>query len=509
MASLLAACTGGDGAGSPATQQNPDVLNIAIGTTPDTLDPALNGNGDPLQIVTSLAYEPLINLLPDGSYGPGLATDWGYVGEGNTVFEMQLREGVKFSDGSDLTAEGVKASLEYFGSAGGPFASRVENMASIEATGPLSVRITLNDPTPTMEYMLSQRSMTGSIVSPEGLQDVAALGTSTAGAGQYVLDRAETVTGQVYTFVPNEHYFAPEVVQFDKVVVKVIADPNAQLQALQSGEVDYMLGTPNVAEAAERSGFNVSASPSSVNMAMVLDREGKVVPALGDERVRQAMNYAVDREAVTEALYGEHGRASDVASLPGFDSYAESLEGAYPYDPEKASELLAEAGFADGFSFDLIAFNLQLGVTDAAQALASEWAKVGIRANIVTPVDFADFRTRMEAPDAQAVLMFYGLNPMQINGEDWFLGWGNPHRVFDPTIDELFVKGAGEPDPAVRQADYVALQERLSELAWFTPFAHMDKIVISRPGLEGAEVAGTYLDPNPALFTVSTESAEE
>ncbi len=505
-AAVLSACAGGNGGGGggSVSAQDPDVLNIAIQTTPDTLDPALNGNGDPLQIVSSLAYEPLINLLPDGSFGPGLATEWEYVGDGNTQFDMTLREGVKFSDGSELTAEAVKASLEYYGAAGGSFGSRIENMASIDVTGPLSLSIKLIKPTPTMEYIFSQRSLTGSIISPKGLENVAALGTSTAGAGKYVLDQGATVTGQVYTFLPNENYFDPETIEFDKVVVKIIADPNAQLQAMQAGEVDYIIGTPNTADAAEKAGFNVSTSPNMVNMAMIFDRAGDIVPALGDERVRQALNYAVDRDAVAAALYGDYGTASDASSIPGFDSYSEDLEGVYPYDPDKAKELLKEAGYADGFEFNLVAFNLQLGVTDAAQALASEWAKIGVTANIVIPVDFADFRSKLTS-NAEAVMMFYGLNPMQVNGEDWFLGWSNPNQIMDPTIDDLFVAGAGEADTDARQADYVELQQRLSELAWFVPFAHMDKIVISRPGLEGAEVSGTYLDPNPALFTVSAE----
>ncbi|MFT4306068.1 MAG: ABC transporter substrate-binding protein [Microbacterium sp.] len=503
LALLLTACAGGGGTAT-ATAQDPDTLNIAIQTTPDTLDPALNGNGDPLQIVTSLAYEPLITLMPDGSFGPGLATEWGYVGDGNTVFEMTLRDDARFSDGSAVTAEAVKASLEYYGHAGSAFASRVQNMTSIEVTGPLSLRITLATPTPTMEYILSQRSMTGSIIGPSGLADPAALGTTTDGAGKYVIDAGATVTGQVYTFVPNEYYFDPDSIQFDKVVVKIITDPNAQLQAMQAGEVDYIIGTPNTADAAAQSGFEVYTAPNMVNMAMILDRAGEIVPALGDERVRQALNYAIDRDAVATALYGEYGSASDVASIAGFDSYDASLEGTYTYDPDKAEELLAEAGYPDGFSFDLVAFNLQLGVTDAAQALASEWAKIGVTANIVIPIDFADFATQLGS--APVIMMFYGLNPMQVNGEDWFLGWANPEGVSDPTIDELFAAGAAEADPAARQQDYVALQERLAELAWFVPFAHMDKIVIARPGLEGVEVNGTYLDPDPALFTVESTS---
>ncbi len=101
----------------------------------------------------------------------------------------------------------MKASLEHYGATpGNPYASRIANMASIEVTGPLSLRITLVKSNPILEYLFSPRSLTGAIVGPEGIADPASLGTSTDGAGKYVLDVADTVTGQQYTFVPNENY---------------------------------------------------------------------------------------------------------------------------------------------------------------------------------------------------------------------------------------------------------------------------------------------------------------
>src|SRR6266567_6380696 len=186
---VLTACSGSgsQSSGNTGNSAKSDTLTIAVSAATDTLNPVLGGNIDPLLIYEELAYAPLIYLKPDGSFAPGLATTWGYVGQGNRAFDLTLRSGVKFSDGSGLSAAGVKSYFEYAGKAGGQEeAARVMNFASMDVTGPLSLHITLKRPDPSLPYAFSQPP--GYVISPKALQSPNSLGTTPAGAGQYVLN---------------------------------------------------------------------------------------------------------------------------------------------------------------------------------------------------------------------------------------------------------------------------------------------------------------------------------
>lgn len=509
VAMLLGVSFAAAAAGKPETKsaaeqgkvrpQSPTVLNIGVNTGVNTLDPALSGNGDPLDIFTELAYDPLIYKMPDGTFAPGLAASWRYVGSGNKVFEIQLRPNVRFSDGSALTAVGVKKYLEYYGSASGPFANRIAQFKSIEVTGPLSLRITLKSSNPELPFLFSQRQVTGDIISPKGLDNPKALGTTTAGAGQYMIDSTNTVTNQKYTYVPNPNYWNPKAVHWKKIVVKVIPDPNAMLSALQSGEIDYAFGSSRTAAAAKKAGFDVQIQPYIFTQVQIMDRDGKVVPALGDVRVRQALNYAIDRKAVAKALFGDYGTGNDQSSLPGADSWSNQLTNYYAYNLDKAKQLLAQAGYAKGFTLPMIAYNLQPGETDAAAAIASEWAKIGVHVEITVPVSMSDFISKFR--QFPTMMFFYGILPMYFMGSEWFGGgYANPFHVEDKTIDELYAKASAEPDKQKRDALWVQLQQRLLDLAWMVPFGAQDQILYVRPGLKGVDLGPKNLDPNPVFF---------
>lgn len=501
VAALLTGCSGGGASSSGPSKQNSDVLNIALNTAPNTLDPALGGNGDPIVIPYELAYEPLIYRLPDGSYGPGLATEFGYTDDQNKVFELTLRKGVTFSDGSPLTADAVKASLEYYGKAGGPFAGRLQQFQSIDVTGPLSVRITLKTSNPNLPYLLMQRSTLGDIISPEGLKNPKSLGTNTAGAGPYKIDTSATVSGQTYTFVPNEKYWNKEAVHFKKVVLKVISDPNATLSALKSGQVDYAFGNARTAGDAKRAGFQVLTSPYIFAQVQIMDRDGVVVKALGDQRVRQALAMSIDREAVAKALFGEYGGVDNQSSVPGAEGYSKDLENVYPYDLKKAKALLKEAGYPNGFELPMTAFNLQPGETDAAQAIASAWSQIGVTVKIDVPTSLNEFITKLSSKQSPNMMFFYGVNPMSVMFSEWSgNGYGNPFGVDDPELEAIYAAANAEPDKDKRDVLWVKLQARLQELAWMVPFAYQDKIVIARPGLDKIALSPSNLDPNPVYF---------
>jgi peptide/nickel transport system substrate-binding protein len=455
-----------------------------------------------LDIAGELAYDPLIYREPNGTLVPGLATKWGYVGTGNNVFDLTLRSGVKFSDGSALTAAGVKAYFAYFAKSGGIFADYAA-FASVTVTGPLSLQIKLASPDPELADKFTQDLGVGNVISPIGLKNVAALGTSTAGAGQYVLDQGATVTGQTYTFTSNANYWNPSAIHWKKIVVTVISSPTAALDAMQSGQVDYMLGNAQTAAAAKTDGFTVTSQPNALLQVALMDRSGQATKALGNLKVRQALNYAIDRPQLAAALYGTYAQASQQFSLPGSPYYQSSLANYYPYDPAKAKQLLAQAGYPNGFSLTMYAFNLTGGESTAAQAVASYWSKIGVNVNITVPTSLGAGIKSVIGKQFATQVYFMNNYTMYLNAQQLLGTTGdfyNPFGDSNPTFESLQAQAAAAADGA---KIYQQLQTAMVQNAWFVPLMTVDKVVISRPGLEGIEMTPNSLNPDPAFFRAS------
>ena len=491
---LLAACGGGGGT-APAGPRQPDpqTLVIASDIAPNSLNPALGGSGDPQEYFFELAYDTLIHREKDGSLKPGLASAWKWVGEGSRALEMTLREDIVFSDGAKLTAQGVKASLEYYAKAGGPLASNLATVQSIDVLGAARLRINLNKSNPDLPLYLATNT-TGEIISPTGLAHPDALGTATAGSGQYVLDAAGTVSGQTYTYVPNTHYRDQSAIHWKKVVIKVIKDENATLAALKAGEIDYAMGEPTTAAAARKAGFTVGTTPLSIMQLMILDRAGKLSAPLSKVEVRQAMMYGVDRAAIAKSLFGDYATGYDAAVLKGSDGYSDQLAGKYTYDPGKAKELLAQAGYANGFDLPIIVNLTGVGESKAAEAFAASMAALGINVKITVPANVNElFSTYLKFP---AMMFDYG-SPVQTaysRGNDLLYSWGNPLKETDPDLDALYQKAAGAPD-ADRAADWQAFELALGQKLYVLPMFSKARIFYSRPGLAGIDLSAANVNP--------------
>lgn len=381
---VLSACTGGGGSSA-----NSDTLTVAITTPPISMDPTTAGNGVPLIWYMNLAYEPLIKRAVDGTAEPGLATEWGY-SDDRLTFTMQLREDVQFSDGDELTAEAVVAWLEHY-KANGTFSGWLVNVSTIEATGPLEVTLTLSTPDPMLPYGFDQGVPAGAIVSPTGMADLEALGTETHGAGPYMLDPEATITSSTYTFVKNPNYWNPDGQHWETIVLQVFTDANSVLSALRSGQVQVAQGSATTAGAASDAGFDIYTAPSGMVGIYLADIDGTITPALSDVRVRQALNYAIDREAITETLYGEFGIPTTQFVPEGIGGYLPELEERYPYDPEKAIELLAEAGYPDGFSFTVLEQPGFDGSDLLPQAMAEQFAAIGVDMEVKSFAAFSEY----------------------------------------------------------------------------------------------------------------------
>ncbi|AEW99837.1 ABC transporter substrate-binding protein [Streptantibioticus cattleyicolor] len=296
---LTALLAGGCSAGADQSPNGPGVLAVGTGFTPDSLDPARINTAFTWYV--DPAYDPLIYLAPDGSLHPRLALSWRYVGSGNRVFEIRLRPHVRFSDGTPLTADVVKRNIAYFRGAGGGAAPYLAPVTSVDVIDPLTVRLTLSRPDPLLAQVFTQDHQAGDVISATALDRPGRLATRTFGAGPYVLDAAATVADDHYTYVPNPGYWNRAAVPRHKLVIKVLPNADTALAALRTGQVDAVQGDQTTVDAARTAGLNIADAPHVVWGLALADRAGTLSTPLGDVLVRQALNYAVDRRAITKA----------------------------------------------------------------------------------------------------------------------------------------------------------------------------------------------------------------
>jgi peptide/nickel transport system substrate-binding protein len=383
-ASALVAC-----APSTSSSSTSSTLTIAATAGPTTLDPTLSVNGIPGVWFPNLAYEALIERAPDGTAKPGLAKDWAYSSD-RLSFVLNLRDDVKFSDGTKMTAEDVANWLKHYKEKGS-IGAWLANVSDISATGANQVTLKLSTPDPMLPYALDQGGMAGDVVGPAGLKDLGALGSTTNGAGPYMIDKSATIQNSKYVYVKNPYYFDKSKQKWSKIVIKIISDGNAIISALKTGQVQVAEGAATDAAAAKSAGLNIVSAPSAMLGMYIGDIDGKIVPALKDVRVRQALNYAIDRKGIAKSLYGDYGKPTDQFVPKGVGGYLASLEDKYPYDPAKAKQLLADAGYPSGFSFTLVEQPAVSSGDLLAQAMVDNWKAVGVNVTLKPTDSFATY----------------------------------------------------------------------------------------------------------------------
>lgn len=480
---------------------------LTIGTSyPPTpnLDPG-NANGANLWYL-ELAYEPLIKMAADGTLKPGLATSWKYVGSANTTFELRLRDGVTFSDGSPLTADVVKANLDRFrGTAQLSTAAQLADVTEVTAVDKSTVRIRLSKPNPSIPAVLSEFYGAGDLVSGPALTDPAKLATRTFGAGPYTLDPAHTVEGDHYTFIRNQHYWDQKNVRFETVVVKVLPNANSALAALKTGQVDIVTGAPNTDKEAKSAGMQVLSVPQTFVGLALADRAGAKLRALGDVRVRQALNYAIDRQKIATGLVATYGGPTPTEQIvlpeqPGYND-----KKFYPYDPEKARELLREAGYAEGFTLPVISFSGPSGMTPLLQVMANQLKEVGVTLAITDTSDTNKYIQDMTGGQFPAYGIAFGTMPLHLMGPLLFLPSAtpfNPYHSTDSTVDSLYAQAAAA-EPQERANLEQKMVARLVEQAWFVPVLFQPVSYYARQGVHGLSATPNRPTPNPLEWSLT------
>lgn len=472
---ILAACGGGGG-----TTASSDTLTVALpGFTPDNFDlPTVYSSP-----IFEVAYEPLIRVSATGEYEPGIAESWEY-SENNTVFTMKIREGVKFSDGTDVTVQAVVDSLKYYKSVPGLYAGFLEPW-TIEAAGDDSVRISYKEPFRGMEYVLASdgNGTSGMIISNAGLANPEKMKTDMFGAGPYDYVPDESEPGDHYTFKPNPNYYDKSRQHWKKIVFRVIGDPNTAFNALVTGQVqvDYT-GGQTVMPQAESKGFDVTESMTWATSIMIWDRKGEVSKPLGDVRVRQAMALALDRDSIAKAS-GPGSKPLDQFAIPDKLGADPDLSSKYTYDVDRAEQLMADAGYADGFSVTMLTNSDDPASTTAVAAAVEQLAAIDVKVKLKASPDstfYSDLASRKYALGAVS----WGLGGDVVWDADrlyklpYSAVW-NPFASTDPELDEAY-QALATSDDATLEENATKFNEVMTEKTWFIPISHTPNYVFSK-----------------------------
>ena len=452
---LLTACGGGT-----TSAQSTGTVTLAATSVVSKWDPYKNDWSvfkESLQAV----YDSLIYRGADGAFSPGMATEWGY--STPTTFEMTLREGVTFTDGTTFDAAVAKKNLDRAKTVTGPKTFQLADVTGVEVTDPYKLKLTLSQPNPSLPLVFTQNL--GMMVSSQAIDNPDQLDQQPVGSGPYSLDAARSTPNDTFTFVKNDGYWDVANTHFNTYVLKKISDTAAALNALRSGQIDGTIGNRPDVPTAEQAGMKTHQQLSYSAGLMIGDREGRDVPALGDVRVRQALNYAMDREALQETI-GD-GTISTQLFPPGSPGNDPTLDTKYPYDPEKARQLLAEAGYGNGLDLTIVCTQVQF-FDRYAQAAAQMLNKVGINATI-NNLQLPDYQTARFSGKTPTYAWFYNpadnfYDASQVLSSN---GLYNAYKIKDPKVDELIARAAVQTG-AEQDATFKELSAYTVDQAFFT-----------------------------------------
>jgi peptide/nickel transport system substrate-binding protein len=473
---VLALLRPGGDAAAMATQAsaNPELrIGLTASGFPATLDPAKIGTSSARAAFPTLSNDPLIHLNQDGTYAPALATSWRYIGTGDKRFELTLRHGVRFSDGSKLNAEAVKTWLLYYSQAKGNYSTLLP-ISSIDTSGQWIVRVNLKSPIPVLPWVFAALTW-GNVSSPNCVAHPQIMVTHSCGAGPYAVVPSQSLSGDHFTYVPNRFYYNKSKIRWSKVTVKLVSNASSMLQALQAGEFDVTYGDPTTADAASGAGFDIKSAPYAWVGVSLADRNGTLSKPLSDVRVRQALNYALDRKTITTALFGKY--AQPTSSFGQLDAWDTKVQKTYPYDPDKAKALLAAAGYPNGFTFRVLT-SAGFGTTGdpLAQAIAKYLAAVGVKLEITdAPTPSAVFSSLSSAPTHWLSGGIF--DPMWFITGVVFMPYGadNPFKYSDPVINKAFLKAQRLGDKQA-QASWNQILARVTTQAFLLPVMFQESI---------------------------------
>ena len=385
-----AAASGGSASGSSADAVTyKDTLTIATGSDQNYMDGQMNNTND---VYLRAVYSQLVRRTPDNELVGDLAESWEVSDDGCT-WTFHLKQGVKFHSGKELTAADVKASYDRLLDEENPV--RYTSLA----TGYISECNVVDDytvqlvtPSPIAPFLANLTHRSNLILNADYIEkygtELGLTAESVDGTGPYKL--ASWDRDQEMVLERFDDYFGGAV-PTKTIDILIVSDANARQVALETGEVDMTtVATSEVPALKQNPDLNIITSESIGAHGLQFNCANEY---LKDTRLRQAVSYAIDRQAIIDALYSDIGEEACTAPVnPNVWGYYDF--GVIQQDQEKAKELMAEAGYPDGFEFSIMVYTGYNKSLETCEMIVSDLAEVGITATIET-VDNATFNSSM------------------------------------------------------------------------------------------------------------------
>ncbi len=475
--------------------QKSDTLTIGVSQEAVGLDPHIVTAFSSMRRI-DLLYSRLVRLDENMKVVPDLAESWEI--PNNVTYIFHLREGVKFHNGREVVADDVKYSLERVldPSTASPGRSYISSIKDIEVVDTYTVKITLEAPLASLLDALTSNNI--SIVPKEAVEEYGNLQRVAVGTGPYMLK--EWVADNSMTLVKNPEYFVEGMPATDSIVFKVIPEEASLYAGVRSGNLDMATINDGATIRQAKTDKNVVVmSKPGMNVRVFSFNNKK--PPFDDVRVRQAVALALDR---TEILsMAEYGMGAATGPLPISASYWAIAPDKLPLgrpDYDRAKQLLADAGYPEGFSFDIVCSSTYEGGLDVAQVVQSQLKNIGVTADLDV-IEWGNYIDRWVKRDFSAMVELRGGSAEP----DRFLyrslhstGGVNNFQFADAEVDALLEQGRAQTDPAERKATYDEVQKQLSEKAPLVFLYSPNENQVLSPSVEGFKLVG-----NGSLYYLS------
>ncbi len=421
-------------------------VNIAITAEPPGWDPTASTSQEIARVTYHNIFEGLVRFSENGTIVPALAESW-VVSDDGLTWTFTIRQGVKFHDGSDLQLSDIVAKFERAKDpdSGHTHSKYYKAIESITAGDNNTVVFKLSEPSSSLLYNLARPD---SIIYPAAKQESQA--SHPIGTGPFMFD--EYIEGSEVRLVKNPNYYIAGVPYLDAVNFKIMPDPDTRFSALQSGDID-LIGTSLPPEQYLQVGSmaGLKGTSGSATTEITVGMNESKAP-FNNKLVRRAIQHAIDKQAIVDGAMFGLGTVIGTHMSPS-EPYYIDLSQQYDYNPSKAKELLAEAGYPNGFSmkFELPEpYNIE---RRSGQVVAQQLAEVGIKVDL-SVVDWGTWIERIYLGHDYDMTIIGHSEPKDIGV------YGNPDYYFqykNPAVTKLLEAVEYELDPDNQNAIYQAV----------------------------------------------------
>jgi len=477
---LVAACSGGegvdlDGDGGEGGSGG-GVVRAAIAGEPDQLDPHRTTSYFAFQVLENV-FDTLVEPDEDLQMQPALAESW-ELSDDQLTWTFELRDDVTFHDGSDFTAEDVVYSYNRIIDEELANAWRFSAVEEVVAVDEDTVEIRVGQPTPNL--LSSLGGFKGMAIVQQDNVESGDITTAPVGTGPFRL--TDYTSGDSIELAAVEDHWSgtPDV---DGVEFRFISEGSTALSALRAGEIDWTDSIPaqQVTTLEGDDAVELGTSPSNDYWYLALNQAKK---PFGDVRVRQAIAYAIDRDAIAQVTSYGTAEVNQLA-IPAASAWSTDYD-TYSLDPDRARQLLSDAG-VDDLSLKIMVATDYPETVDAAQVIADPLADVGITATI-DQIDFGTWLDKQNQGDFDMLMMGWLGN---IDPDDFYYaqhhskGGSNAQGYANPEVDELLDAGRTETDDAARKQIYDEAARIIADEASYIFLYNPSVIQAWSPSLEG------------------------